>query len=184
MPIRSDSTTPHGATLLETHLPGLTLWRQGKVRDVYDLGDRLLIVTTDRISAFDVVLPSGIPDKGRVLTQLSLFWFELLADVVPNHVLTSRVEDYPEPLHAYRDQLEGRSMIVRKAQALPVECVVRGYLAGSGFKDYGRTGSVCGIRLPPGLRESERLEPPIFTPATKAEVDHDEKSRYPSAPRR
>jgi len=167
-------TTPRSTTLLESRLPGLQLWRRGKVRDVYDLGDRLLIVATDRLSAFDVVLPNGIPDKGRVLTQLSLFWFRQLADLLPNHVVASRVEDYPEALQAFRDQLEGRSMIVAKTEPLPVECVVRGYLVGSGFKDYLKTGAVCGIRLPAGLREADALEPPIFTPATKAEVGHDE----------
>jgi phosphoribosylaminoimidazole-succinocarboxamide synthase len=161
------------APILETVLP-VPLWRRGKVRDVYDLGDRLLIVATDRISAFDVVLPTGIPDKGKVLTQLSLFWFELLRDVVPNHVLTSQVSEYPEPLKVHGDQLAGRSMIVAKTEPLPVECVVRGYIAGSGWKDYQATGAVCGIRLPGGLLEAARLEPPIFTPSTKAEVGHDQ----------
>jgi phosphoribosylaminoimidazole-succinocarboxamide synthase len=142
------------------------------VRDVYDLGDRLLIVTTDRISAFDVVLPTPIPDKGRVLTQLSLFWFDLLKDVVPNHIDRSGT---PVPaLQRYAGDLEGRSMIVTRTEPLPVECVVRGYLAGSGWKDYRATGAVCGIALPPGLRESDRLEQPLFTPSTKAEEGHDE----------
>jgi phosphoribosylaminoimidazole-succinocarboxamide synthase len=159
--------------LLQTDIPHLPLWRRGKVRDVYDLGDRLLIVATDRISAFDVVLPTGIPDKGAVLTQLSLFWFDLLREVVPNHVIASEVGDYGHGLEASRDQLEGRSMLVLKTEALPVECVVRGYLSGSGWKDYQRTGSVCGIALPSGLRESERLDPPLFTPATKEETGHD-----------
>jgi phosphoribosylaminoimidazole-succinocarboxamide synthase len=144
------------------------------VRDVYDLGDRLLIVTTDRISAFDVVLPTPIPAKGAVLTQLSLFWFRLLGDLVPNHVISATVDEYPRELHAVRDQLERRSMLVKKTEPFPVECVVRGYLVGSGWKDYQRTGSVCGIELPKGLRESERLEQPIFTPSTKAETGHDE----------
>lgn len=165
-----DSATP----LLETRIPGLTVWRRGKVRDVYDLGDRLLIVATDRLSAFDVVLPTGIPDKGRVLTQLSLFWFSLLSDVVPNHVLAWDVAGYPPELRGAASQLAGRSMIVHKTRALPVECVVRGYLTGSGWKDYRASGSVCGIPLPRGLRESQRLDPPIFTPSTKAEVGHDE----------
>jgi phosphoribosylaminoimidazole-succinocarboxamide synthase len=160
--------------LTETRIDELPLWRRGKVRDVYDLGDRLLVVTTDRISAFDVVLPTPIPDKGAVLNQLSLFWFELLKDVVPNHVLASDVSAYPAELQRHRAQLAGRSMIVRKTEALPVECVVRGFLVGSGWKDYKATGSVCGIALPAGLRESERLDPPIFTPSTKAEVGHDE----------
>jgi phosphoribosylaminoimidazole-succinocarboxamide synthase len=155
-------------------MPGLTLWRRGKVRDVYDLGDRLLIVATDRISAFDVVLPSGIPAKGIVLTQLSLFWFELLGHVVPHHVVSADVSEYPADLRRHRDQLEGRSMIVHKTVPLPVECVVRGYLVGSGWKDSRATGSVCGIPLPAGLQESQRLDPPLFTPSTKAEAGHDE----------
>jgi phosphoribosylaminoimidazole-succinocarboxamide synthase len=160
--------------LLETSLPGLPLFRRGKVRDVYDLGERLLIVATDRLSAFDVVLPTGIPGKGVLLTQMSLFWFRLLADVIPNHVVTADVGEYPPELRAFRGQLEGRSMIVLKTQVLPVECVVRGYITGSGWKDYKASGAVCGIALPAGLRESDRLEPPIFTPATKAETGHDE----------
>lgn len=159
--------------LLQTEIPHLPLWRRGKVRDVYDLGPHLLIVATDRISAFDVVLPTGIPGKGVVLTQLSLFWFDLLKDVVPNHVVSSDVSTYGHGLDEFRDQLEGRSMLVLKTDALPVECVVRGYLVGSGWKDYLRSGAVCGLALPPGLRESDRLEPPIFTPATKEESGHD-----------
>jgi len=160
--------------LLETRLPGLTLWRRGKVRDVYDLGERLLMVATDRISAFDVVLPTPIPGKGKVLTQLSLFWFDALRDLVPNHVIASEVADFGDALAGERDQLEGRSMLVQKTEPLPIECVVRGYLAGSGWKDYRATGAVCGIPLPAGLRESERLDPPLFTPSTKAESGHDE----------
>jgi phosphoribosylaminoimidazole-succinocarboxamide synthase len=160
--------------LLESNLPGVTLWRRGKVRDVYDLGDRLLIVATDRISAFDVILPTGIPDKGTVLTQISLFWFKLLEDVIPNHVVTSDFGEYDPVLLPYRDQLDGRSMIVRKTEPLPVEAVVRGYITGSGWKEYKAKGSVCGIPLPAGLRDSDRLEPAIFTPSTKAEVGHDE----------
>jgi phosphoribosylaminoimidazole-succinocarboxamide synthase len=163
----------NAAPLLETSLPALEPFKRGKVRDVYDLGDRLLIVATDRLSAFDVVLPTGIPGKGVVLTQMSLFWFRLLADVVPNHVLTADIGDYGPELQPYREQLEGRSMIVTKAEALPVECVVRGYLAGSGWKDYQASGAVCGIPLPAGLAQSARLEPPIFTPATKADTGHD-----------
>ena len=159
--------------LLETSIPHLPLWRRGKVRDVYDLGEHLLVVATDRISAFDVILPTGIPGKGVVLTQLSLFWFSLLKDVVANHVVSSDVSSYGHGLEAYRDQLEGRSMLVVKTDALPVECVVRGYLVGSGWKDYRKSGAVCGIPLPPGLRESERLDPPLFTPATKEESGHD-----------
>ena len=160
--------------LLETRLEGIPLWRRGKVRDVYDLGDRLLVVATDRLSAFDVVLPTGIPGKGQVLTQISLFWFDLLKDVMPNHVLTADFEAYDPRLQPFKDQLAGRSMIVTKTEPLPVECVVRGYLSGSGFQDYRATGAVCGIPLPPGLRESDRLDTPIFTPATKAESGHDE----------
>jgi phosphoribosylaminoimidazole-succinocarboxamide synthase len=160
--------------LLKTSLPELKLFKRGKVRDVYDLGDRLLVVATDRLSAFDVVLPTGIPGKGILLTQVSLLWFRLLADVVPNHVLTADVSDYGPELQPHRDQLKDRSMIVTKAEVLPVECVVRGYLAGSGWKDYRATGAVCGIPLPAGLAQSARLEPPIFTPATKAESGHDQ----------
>jgi len=160
--------------LLESNIPEVKLWRRGKVRDVYDLGDRLLIVATDRISAFDVILPTGIPDKGVVLTQISLFWFELLKEVVPSHVVTSDVGEYDSVLRPYRDQLEGRSMIVRKTEPLPVEAVARGYITGSGWKEYKAKGSVCGIPLPAGLRESDRLDPAIFTPSTKAEVGHDE----------
>jgi phosphoribosylaminoimidazole-succinocarboxamide synthase len=165
-------------TLLETSLPGVPLWKKGKVRDVYDLGDRLLLVATDRLSAFDVVLPTGIPGKGILLTQMSLFWFRLLADVMPNHVVTADVAEYPEALAPFRNQLEGRSMIVLKTDVLPVECVVRGYLVGSGWKDYLSTGAVCGIVLGAGLHESDRIEPPIFTPATKAETGHDENISY------
>jgi phosphoribosylaminoimidazole-succinocarboxamide synthase len=165
---------PKAPPLLATSLDGVALWKKGKVRDVYDLGDRLLVVATDRLSAFDVVLPTGIPGKGILLTQMSLFWFRLLADVIPNHVVTAEVDEYPSRLLAFRDRLEGRSMVVLKTEVLPVECVVRGYLAGSGWKDYRATGSVCGISLPSGLSESDRLEPPIFTPATKAETGHDE----------
>jgi phosphoribosylaminoimidazole-succinocarboxamide synthase len=160
--------------LLATEFPALKLFKRGKVRDVYDLGDRLLIVATDRLSAFDVVLPTGIPGKGIILTQVSLFWFDLLRDLVPNHVITANVDEYGADLQQYRDELDGRSMIVTKTEVLPVECVVRGYLAGSGWKDYQATGAVCGIPLPAGLQQSARLEPPIFTPATKAETGHDE----------
>jgi len=168
------NTLDASSPLSQTSIRDLPLWRRGKVRDVYDLGDRLLIVATDRISAFDVVLPTAIPSKGSVLTQLSLFWFRLLADVVPNHVISADVSEYPRELQAYRDQLEGRSMLVTKTEPFPVECVVRGYLAGSGWKDYRASGAVCGIALPPGLRESDRLEEPLFTPSTKAEAGHDE----------
>jgi phosphoribosylaminoimidazole-succinocarboxamide synthase len=160
---------------LETALPTLTLYRRGKVRDVYIVDrDQLLIVATDRISAFDYVLGSGIPDKGKVLTQLSAFWFELLRDVVPNHLITTDVKKFPASLSPYTDQLRGRSMLVRRTEPLPVECVARGYISGSGWKDYRATGKICGIALPDGLRESDRLPAPIFTPATKAQSGHDE----------
>jgi len=160
--------------LLYTDLPDVALFNRGKVRDIYDLGERLLIVATDRISAFDVVMPNGIPDKGKILTALSLFWFELLGDMAPNHLVESDVASYPQPLPRYREQLAGRSMLVTKARVLPVECVVRGYLAGGGWKDYQRTGAICGIALPPGLEESAQLPEPIFTPSTKAASGHDE----------
>ncbi len=148
---------------------------RGKVRDIYEIpGEKLLIVATDRISAFDVVLGAGIPDKGRVLTQLSCFWFNRFRDLVPNHFLTAQLSEYPERLQPFADQLEGRSMLVRKTQPFPIECVVRGYLAGSGWKEYRTNGTVCGIELPKGLEESARLDQPIFTPATKSQTGHDE----------
>ncbi len=167
------------AIVWETSLPGIQLLNRGKVRDIYEVGDRLLIVATDRLSAFDVVLPTPIPDKGRVLTQLSLFWFDLLRDVIPNHVLTAT--DFPPELAAYRAQLDGRSMLCRKTKPLPIECVVRGYLSGSGWKDYVANGGVCGIQLPAGLRESERLPEAIFTPSTKATAGHDENISFDEA---
>jgi phosphoribosylaminoimidazole-succinocarboxamide synthase len=160
------------AVVWETDFPGLKLVSRGKVRDLYELGDDLLLVATDRLSAFDVVLPTPIPDKGRVLTQLSLFWFKTLGDIVPHHVLSAT--DFPVPASAFRQQLAGRAMLCRKTRPLPIECVVRGYLAGSGWKDYRATGKVCGVALPPGLRESDRLPAPIFTPSTKAAAGHDE----------
>ena len=162
------------AVILETNLTGIPLARRGKVRDVYDLGDHLLIVATDRISAFDYVLGSGIPDKGRVLTQLSAFWFEHVADLTPHHLVAIDADDFPAVLKPHREVLRGRSMLVRKTNPLPVECVARGYLSGSGWKEYQKTGAVCAIRLPPGLHESDQLPAPIFTPATKAESGHDE----------
>ena len=164
--------TPVSRVLRETQFAGLTPSARGKVRDIYDLDDKLLIVATDRLSAFDVILPTPIPDKGRVLTQLSLFWFDLLKDVIPNHVLSAK--DFPTPFDAYREELAGRSMVVRKTQPLPIECVVRGYVSGSGWKDYVATGKICGIALPAGLQESERLPSPMFTPSTKAAAGHDE----------
>jgi phosphoribosylaminoimidazole-succinocarboxamide synthase len=157
----------------EVNLGRIPKLRSGKVREVFELGERLLIVATDRISAFDVVLNQGIPDKGKVLTQLSLFWFEKTADIVPNHLVTADVDEYPPELQPYKELLRGRSMLVRRAEVMPIECVVRGYLAGSGWKDYQRTGAVCGIRLPEGMQESEILPRPIFTPATKEESGHD-----------
>src|SRR5271168_3949486 len=161
--------------ILQTDFPELQLHASGKVRDVYQLDkDRLLFVATDRISAFDYVLATGIPSKGRVLTQISLFWFDYLSDVVPNHVITADVERYPQALQKYADQLRGRSMLVQRAQMFPVECVVRGYISGSAWKEYQATGKVCGITLPAGLKESEALPEPIFTPATKAVTGHDE----------
>src|SRR5208283_314671 len=152
---------------------------RGKVRDIYDLQDRLLIVATDRLSAFDVVMPTPIPDKGRVLTQLSLFWFNLLHDVIPNHVLSSTC--FPAPFNQFAGDLEGRSMVVRKTKPLPIECVARGYLSGSGWKEYRASGKICGIPLPDGLRESDRLPEPIFTPATKAVTGHDENIPFEQA---
>ena len=161
------------APLLQTTFEDLTLVRRGKVRDLYSCGDALVIVATDRISAFDYVLGSGIPDKGRVLTQLSAFWFDRTRHIVNNHVLSVDARVYPEPARRHAQMLAGRSMYVRKTTPLPIECVARGYLSGSGWKDYKATGAVCGISLPPGLVESDRLPEPIFTPATKAESGHD-----------
>src|SRR3954453_6504533 len=163
------------SALLQTDFPELELFASGKVRDVYQVGsDHLLFVATDRISAFDYVLATGIPNKGRVLTQLSLFWFEFLKDVVPNHLVTADVNRYPAEVKPYVDQLRGRSMLVQRAEMFPVECVVRGYLSGSGWKEYKANGSVCGIKLPTGLGETGQLPEPIFTPATKATTGHDE----------
>ena len=159
--------------ILETALP-IPLFARGKVRDMYDLGDRLLIVTTDRISAFDVVLPLGIPEKGRVLNQLSAFWFQRMGHLIPNHLITTDVAVYPAALQADHEMLAGRSMLVHKAKRIDAECVVRGYLAGTGWRDYVRTGAVCGHKLPPGMLESQEFSEPIFTPATKAETGHDE----------
>ena len=166
------STTSAAKIIRETHFAGIAPMARGKVRDIYDLGDKLLIVATDRLSAFDVVMPTPIPDKGRVLTQLSLFWFDLLRDVTPNHVLSAT--EFPASFDRYADDLRGRSMVVRKTQPLPIECVARGYLSGSGWKEYVATGKVCGNPLPAGLKESDKLPEPIFTPATKATSGHDE----------
>lgn len=173
------SGAPVTRVIRETQFPGLTPAARGKVRDIYDLHDKLLIVATDRLSAFDVILPTPIPDKGRVLTQLSLFWFELLNDVVPNHVLSAT--DFPPPFDEYTNDLAGRTMVVRKTNPLPIECVVRGYVSGSGWKDYRATGKICGIDLPSGLKESDRLPEPIFTPATKAATGHDENISFDHA---
>lgn len=167
--------------LLQTDLPGVRLIARGKVRDNYDLGSHLLIVATDRISAFDYILATGIPDKGRVLTQLSIFWFDFLKNLVPTHFVTANVDEYPDPLPRFRDQLEGRSMLVKRANMIDIECVARGYVSGSGWKDYQRTQSICGIPLAPGLRESEKLPAPIFTPATKAATGHDENISFDQA---
>jgi phosphoribosylaminoimidazole-succinocarboxamide synthase len=159
--------------LRETNLTDFGTPKRGKVRDVYDLGDKLLIVASDRLSAFDVVLPTGIPDKGKVLTKLSVFWFRQMGDIVKNHILEVDVDKYPDALKKYSDDLRDRSMLVKKAQVIPVECVVRGYLSGSGWNDYKKTGTICGMKLPGGLVESAKLERPIFTPTTKAEEGHD-----------
>jgi len=173
------AVSPSIRTIRETHFAGIAPVARGKVRDIYDLGERLLIVATDRLSAFDVVMPTPIPDKGRVLTQLSLFWFQHLHDLIPHHVLSATA--FPPPFDVYRDELAGRSMVVRKTEPLPIECVVRGYLSGSGWKDYRGTGGICGIALPAGLRESDRLPEPIFTPATKATSGHDENISFAQA---
>jgi phosphoribosylaminoimidazole-succinocarboxamide synthase len=160
---------------MQSSIPAVPLVARGKVRDIYAVGgDRLLLVATDRISAFDCVLPNPIPGKGKILTQLSLFWLDFLSGITPNHLITADVDQYPEPLPAFRDQLEGRSMLVRRARMVEVECVARGYLAGSGWKEYRSSGAVCGIPLPPGLRECSRLPAPLFTPAFKAQTGHDE----------
>ncbi len=156
-----------------TDISGLKLVRRGKVRDVYEVGEHLLIIATDRVSAFDVVLPNGIAGKGKILTQISLYWFEQMKDIMPNHIVATEVRDYPATLHPYEKMLSGRSMLVKKARPMPVECIVRGYLSGSGWKEYKAKGSVCGIELPAGMVESSRLEEPIFTPSTKADEGHD-----------
>ncbi|MBW2591452.1 MAG: phosphoribosylaminoimidazolesuccinocarboxamide synthase [Deltaproteobacteria bacterium] len=156
-------------TVLKTDFHGLNLVKRGKVRDIYDLGDKLLMVVTDRISAFDVVMPDPLPGKGIILTQISLFWFDIMQSIIPNHVITADVDEYPEICRPYADSLRGRSMLVKKAVPLPVECIARGYISGSGWKSYKKSGDVCGIKLPPGLKESEKLPQPLFTPSTKAD---------------
>jgi phosphoribosylaminoimidazole-succinocarboxamide synthase len=168
-------------TLLKTDLGTTPLIGRGKVRDLYAVGDALLLVATDRISAFDHVLGSGIPGKGKILTQISLFWFNLMRDVVPNHLIATEVKDFPEQLHSYAEQLEGRSMLVRRARMFPVECVARGYIAGSGWKEYKASGTVCGIKLPVGLQDGSRLPEPLFTPSTKSQDGtHDENISFSS----
>ncbi len=162
-----------GKVILTTDFKDLKFFKRGKVRDIYDLGDKLLIVSSDRISCFDVVLPNGIPNKGHVLTAFSGFWFNFTKDITPNHFISSNVKDYPKEAQKYKNDLQGRSMIVKKSNPLPVECVVRGYLSGSGWKEYRQSQSICGIKLPSGLRESDKLPEPIFTPSTKADVGHD-----------
>ncbi len=169
-------------TLLQTEFPTLTLHARGKVRDLYTVGSDLLLVATDRISAFDHVLGSGIPDKGAILTQMSVFWFDFLEDVVRNHLISTNVDEYPEALRPYAESLRGRSMFVKRARMFPVECVVRGYISGSGWKDYRATGGVCGIPLPAGLRESDKLPEPLFTPASKSQGgEHDENVSFAHA---
>ena len=166
-------------TVRQTDFPDLKMVNRGKVRDIYDLGKNLLIVTSDRISAFDVIMDEPIPRKGVVLTQISKYWFDLMADIVPNHLISTDVKEFPAETHKYRAELESRSMLVKKAKPLPVECIVRGYLSGSGWKEYKQQGSVCGIELPAGLVESDKLPEAIFTPSTKAEIgDHDENIPY------
>ncbi|MBI5099745.1 MAG: phosphoribosylaminoimidazolesuccinocarboxamide synthase [Nitrospirae bacterium] len=159
--------------VLKTDMPDIGTPRRGKVRDIYDLGEHLLLVVTDRVSAFDVVLPDGIPGKGKVLTAISVFWFKMMEDLVSNHIIAIDVKDFPQKLQKYRDILKGRSLLVKKARVLPVECIVRGYLSGSGWKSYQNDGTVCGIKLQAGMLESSKIESPIFTPSTKAESGHD-----------
>lgn len=159
--------------VLGTDFQELKVFRKGKVRDVYDLGDKLLLISTDRISAFDVILPTPIPKKGEVLTQISKFWFDYTKDIIKNHVIATEIEDFPQELHQYSDQLENRSMLVKKSECVKFECIVRGYITGSGLKEYNKTGSVCGIKLPVGLKNSDKLPEPIFTPSTKADEGHD-----------
>lgn len=163
------------SVIMQTNFPDLKLVTRGKVRDIYDLGEHLLIVTSDRISAFDVIMNEGIPKKGQVLTQISIWWFKQMVDLIPNHIVAVDVDDFPVETHKYRQQLEGRSMLVKKAKPLPVECIARGYVSGSGWKDYLATGAICGIPLPAGLLESAQLPQPLFTPSTKADLGfHDE----------
>ncbi|NWF75270.1 MAG: phosphoribosylaminoimidazolesuccinocarboxamide synthase [Nitrospirae bacterium] len=159
--------------VLKTDFPDINLLKRGKVRDIYDYGELLLLVATDRISAFDIVLPNGIPEKGRVLTQISIYWFKQMEDIIPNHIVAVNIKDFPRKMHKYAEYLEGRSMLVKKTNPVSVECVVRGYLSGSGWKEYEKTQSICGVKLPAGLSESSKLNEPIFTPTTKEEHGHD-----------
>jgi len=175
------SSQGNGLEVTSTDIPELELFRKGKVRDVYDLGDELLLVATDRISAFDCIMPNGIPDKGRILTAMSLFWFEFTSDIIANHLIAHRVEDFPPSLRKYSAQLEGRSLLVKKTSPFPVECIARGYLAGSGWKDYLDNGVICGIKLPAGLKQAQILPETIFTPATKADSGHDENIPFDEA---
>lgn len=168
----------------QTDFPELNLVQRGKVRDIYDLGDTFLMVASDRISAFDVIMPEPVPDKGKILNQISLFWFDIMAPLVPNHVISGNVEDFPEACRPYEDVLRGRSMLVKKTRPLAIECVVRGYISGSGWKSYQKDGSVCGIPLAPGMKESDKLPAPIFTPSTKEEQGHDINIDYETACRR
>ena len=163
---------------MQSDMPGIPLLARGKVRDIYDLDDMLLIVATDRISAFDCVMPNGIPGKGKILTEMSLFWFDYTRDIVPNHLVASDVDDFPAELRRFREQLEGRSMLVKKAERIDVECIVRGYISGGGWREYQKLGSICGIELPTGMLECQKLPDSIFTPSTKAEEGHDENVSY------
>ena len=172
--VESTVSSTQNSIILETNLAGVERYGRGKVRDVYSVDGGLVIIATDRISAFDYILPTGIPDKGKVLTQLSIFWFDFLRDLTPTHFLSAKVDEYPQPLPHFRDQLEGRSMLVKRAKMIEIECVARGYISGSGWKEYKQQGTVCGITLPTGLKESDKLPEPIFTPATKAQTGHDE----------
>jgi len=168
--------------VIETDFPGLNLLKRGKVRDIYDLGEHLLMVASDRISAFDVVMPDPVPDKGKILTQISMFWFREMASLISNHVVSSDVDEYPNECRPYADTLRDRSMLVKKAEPLDIECVVRGYISGSGWKSYQADGTVCGIKLPEGLKESEKLPKPLFTPSTKANIgEHDENIDFETA---
>ncbi len=174
-------STGTSRAITRTDIPGIPIFRRGKVRDVYDLGENLLLVATDRISAFDVIMPNGIPDKGKILTQMSLFWFDLTRDIVPNHLVARHVDEFPPQLHEHAELLEGRSILVKKTNPFPVECVARGYIAGGGWKDYQEKGSICGIDLPPGLQMAQRLPRTLFTPATKADSGHDENIPFEEA---